>query len=127
MQQSINMLRHLSKTNNLILLCTYTNGETTLHVCKYSLGKCKKTDLNKIQKEQNKTIRLAYNLPMWTSVDELHQIRNLETASNTTQKLSSEYLAGAKKRNKEYKNITEKQSINWSQIKMYQTTLQNIL
>ena len=30
-----------------------------------------KSDLNKIQREQNKAIKHAYNLPMWTSVDEL--------------------------------------------------------
>ena len=59
-----------------------------------------KIDLNKIQREQNKAIRLAYNLPMWTSVDELHQIGNLEIVSKTIQKLSSEYLARAIKRNK---------------------------
>ena len=40
-----------------------------------------KSDLNNIQREQNKAIRLAYNLPMWTSVDELHQIGNLEIVS----------------------------------------------
>ena len=40
-----------------------------------------KTDLSKIQKEQNKAIRLANNLPMWTSVDELHQIGNIETVN----------------------------------------------
>ena len=45
---------------------------------------------------------------MWTSVDELHQIGNLEIVSKTIQKLSSEYLAWAIKRNKEIKNITEK-------------------
>ena len=54
-----------------------------------------KSDLNKIQREQNKAIRPAYNLPMWTSVDELHQIRNLEILSKAIQKLSSEYLARA--------------------------------
>ena len=54
-----------------------------------------KSDLYKIQKQQNKAIRLAYNLPKWTSVDELHQIRNLETVSKTIQKLSSEYLVRA--------------------------------
>ena len=52
-----------------------------------------KSDLNKIQNEQNKAIRLAYNLLMWTSENELHQIGNLETVSKTIQKLSSEYLA----------------------------------
>ena len=58
---------------------------------------------------------------MWTIVDELHQIGILETVSSTIQKLSSEYLARAIKRNKEIKNITEKHLISWSQIKMYQT------
>ena len=67
-----------------------------------------KSDLNKIQREQNKTIRFAYNLPMWTSVDELHPIENLEIVSKTIQELSSEYLARAIKRDKEIKNITEK-------------------
>ena len=71
----------------------------------------RKSDLNKIQRERNKAIRLAYNLPMWTSVDELHQIGNLEIVSKTIQKLSWEYLARAVKRNKEIKNITEKQLI----------------
>ena len=85
-----------------------------------------KSDLNKIQREQNKAIRLAYNLPMWTSVNELHQIGNLEIVSKTIQKLSSEYLARAIKQNKKIKNITEKHLITWSQIKMYQITLQNI-
>ena len=62
-----------------------------------------KNDLNKIQREQNKAIRLAYNLPMWTSVDELHQIGNSEIVSTTIQKLSSEYLARAIKRKKKLK------------------------
>ena len=64
---------------------------------------------------------------MWTSVDELHRIGNLDIVSKTIQKLSSEYLARAIKRNKEIKNITEKNLITLSQIKMYQTPLQNIL
>ena len=59
-----------------------------------------KSDLNKIKREQNKTIRFAYNLPMWTSVDELHQIGDIEIVCETGQKLSSEYLARAIKRNK---------------------------
>ena len=67
-----------------------------------------KNDLNKIQREQNKAIRLAYNLPMWRSVDEKHQIENLEIVSKTIQKLSSEYLARAIKRNIEIKNIIQK-------------------
>ena len=70
-----------------------------------------KSDLNKIQREQNIAIRLAYNLPMWTKVDELHQIGNLKIVSKTIQKLSSKYLARAIKRNKEIKNITEKHLI----------------
>ena len=86
-----------------------------------------KSDLNKIQREQNKAIRLAYNIPLWTSVDELHLIGNLEIVSKTIQNLCSEYLARDIKRNKEIKNITEKDLISWSQIKMYQTPLQNIL
>ena len=86
-----------------------------------------KSDFNKIQKEKNKAIRLAYNQPMWTSVAELHHIGNLEIVSKTIQKLNSEYLARAMKRNKEIKNITEKNLLTWSQIKMYQTPLQNIL
>ena len=45
-----------------------------------------KSDLNKIQKERNKATRPAYNLPVWTSIDELHQIGNLETVNNTIQK-----------------------------------------
>ena len=53
-----------------------------------------KSDLNKIHREQNKAIRLAYNLPMWTSVDELHQIGNLEMVSKTIQKISSNTLQG---------------------------------
>ena len=60
-----------------------------------------KFDPNKIQKEQNKAIGLAYNLPMWSSVDELQQIGNSETVSKTIQKLISEYLARYIKRNKE--------------------------
>ena len=59
------------------------------------------SDLNNIQKEQNKRIGLAYNLPMWSSVDELHQIGNSETVSKTIQKLGSEYLAKYIKQNKE--------------------------
>ena len=86
-----------------------------------------KNDLNKIKKEQNNAIRLAYNLPMRTSVDELHQMGNLKTVNNTIQKLSSEYLARAIKRNKETKNIKEKRLLTWSQIKMHQTPSQNIL
>ena len=46
-----------------------------------------KTDLNKIQKEQNKAIRLAYNLSMWTSVDELHQIGNLKNSIQNNPKI----------------------------------------
>ena len=42
-----------------------------------------KTDLNKIQKEQNKAIRLAYNLPMWTNVDEIQEAGTLQTVSKT--------------------------------------------
>ena len=64
---------------------------------------------------------------MWTSVDELHQIGKLETVSKTIQKLSSKYLAGAIKRNKEIKNIAEKHLITWSLIKMFPTPLQNTL
>ena len=86
-----------------------------------------KSDLNRIQREENKAIRIAYNLPMWTSVDELHQIKNLEIVRKTIQKLSSEYPARAIKRNKEIKKITKKHLINRSQIKMFQTPLQNIL
>ena len=86
-----------------------------------------KSDLYKIQKEQNKAIRLASNLPMWTSVDELHQIRNLETVNNTIQKLSSENLARAIKRNKEIKNMIEKHLLTWSQINMYQILLKIFL
>ena len=44
-----------------------------------------KSDLFKIQKEQNKAIRLAYKLPLWRNVDELHQIRNLVTVNNRIQ------------------------------------------
>ena len=79
------------------------------------------------QREQNKAIRLAYNLPMWISVDKLHLIGSLEIVSKIIQKLSSEYLARALKRNKEIKNITEKHSKTWSQIKMFEIPLQNIL
>ena len=64
---------------------------------------------------------------MWTSVDEVHHIGNLETLSNTIQKLTSEYLARAIKQNKEIKNIIEKHLLTWSQIKMYRTPLQNNL
>ena len=64
---------------------------------------------------------------MWTSVDELHQIGNLELVKNTIQKLNSKYLARAIKQNKEIKNLIEKHLLTWNQIKMYQTPLQNIL
>ena len=86
-----------------------------------------KRDFYKIQKEQNRTIRLSYNLPMWRSVDELHQIGKLEKVIKTIRKLCSEHLARATKRNKEIKNITEKHLITWSQIKMFQPPLQRIL
>ena len=64
---------------------------------------------------------------MWTSVDELHQIGNLEIVSRAIQKLSSEYLVRATKRNKEIKNLVENHLLTWNQIKMYQSPLQNIL
>ena len=51
-----------------------------------ALANLTKIDSNKIHREQNKAIRLAYNLPMWTSVDELQQIGNLEMVSKTIQK-----------------------------------------
>ena len=44
-------------------------------------AKVTKSEFNKIQREQNETTRVAYNLPMWTSVDELHQIGNIEIVS----------------------------------------------
>ena len=37
--------------------------------------------------KRNKAIRLANNLPVWTSVDEIHQIGNVETVSETIQNL----------------------------------------
>ena len=80
-----------------------------------------RTHKNKIQKERNKAIRIAYNLPMWTRVDELHQVGNLETVNKRIQKLSSEYLVRSIKRKKDIKNIVEKHLLIWSQIKMYQT------
>ena len=64
---------------------------------------------------------------MWTSVDELHQIENLETVSRAIQKISLEYLARATKRNKENKSVVENRLLTWSQIIMYQSPLQNIL
>ena len=84
------------------------------------------SDLNKIQREQNKAIRLAYNLPMWTSADELHQIGDLEIVSKTIQKLSLEYLVRGIKRKKENNHITKKHLKTWGQIKKFQTLLQNI-
>ena len=64
---------------------------------------------------------------MWPSVDELHQMGNLEIVGKTIKKLSSEYFARAIKRNKEIKNVTEKHLTTWSQIKKFQTPLQIIL
>ena len=130
MQKGINKLRHLKSKNiksNIIMYLYKTMVRPLYMYANAAWANVTKSDLNKIQREQNKAIRLAYNLPMWTSVDELHQIGNLEIVSKTTQKLSSEYLARAIKRNKEIKNITEKHLITWSQIKMYQTPLQNNL
>ena len=46
-----------------------------------------KTGLNKTQQEQNKAIKREYNLPMRTSINELHQIGNLETVNKTIYKL----------------------------------------
>ena len=46
---------------------------------------------------------------MWTSIDEPHQTENLETVYITVQKLGSEYLARATKRNNDLKSIVEKQ------------------
>ena len=124
------MLRHLKSKNikSNIFIYLYKTMIRPLHTyANAAWANVTKIDLKKIQREQNKAIRLAYNLPLWTSVDELHQIGNLEILSKTIQKLSSEYLARAIKRNKENKNITEKHLITWSQIEMFQAPLQNIL
>ena len=130
MQQRINKLRRLKSKNikSNIIMYLYKTMVRALYMYENAAwAKATISDLNKIQREQNKTIRLTYNLPMWTSVDELHQIGKLEIVCEKIQKLSSEYLARAIKRNKGFKNITEKHLITWSQIKMYQTLLQNIL
>ena len=130
MQQRINMLRHLKSKNiksNIIMYLYKTMVRALYMYANAAWAKVTKIDLNKIKRDQNKTIRLAYNLTMWTSVDELHQIGDIEIVCETVQKLSSEYLARAIKRNKGIKNITDKHLITWSQIKMYQTPLQNIL
>ena len=57
-------------------------------------------------------MRHAYNQPMWSSVDELHQIGSLDTVGKTIQKSLN--------RNKETKNIIGKHLLTWSQTKMYQ-------
>ena len=54
---------------------------------------------------------------MWTSIDQLRQIKTLETVSKTIQKLSSEYLTWAKKRNEKKPKIVEKHLSTWCQIK----------
>ena len=127
MQQIINMLRHLksknTKSNNIMYL--YKTMVRPLYMyANAAWANVTKSDLNKIQRDQNKAIRLADILPMWTSVDELHQIGNLEIVSKTIQKLNSEYLVRAIKRNKENKNITEKLLITCCQIKIIQNLLQ---
>ena len=130
MQQRMNMLGHLKSKNitpNFIMYLYKTMVRPLYMYANAAWANVTKSDLNKIQREQNKAIRLAYNLPMWTNLDELHQIGNLEIVSRTIQKLSSEYLARTIKRNKNSKNITEKHLITWSQVKMFQTPLQNIL
>ena len=129
MQRRINILRHLKskRTKSNIIMYLYKTMVRPLYMyANAAWANVTKNDLNKIQREQNKAIRHAYNLPMWTSVDELHQIGNLELVSKIIQKLSLEYLVRATKRKKEIKNITEKHLITWSQIKMFQNPLQNI-
>ena len=78
------MLRHLKSKNlksNFLLYLYKTKVRPLYMYANAAWASLIKTDLSKIQKEQNKAIRLAYNLPMWTSVDELHQIGNLETVN----------------------------------------------
>ena len=105
-QQRINMLRH-QKSKNIksnIIMYLHKTMVRPLHMYENAAwANVTKNDLNKIQREQNKAIRLAYNLPMSTSVDELHQIGNSEIVSTTIQKLSLEYLARAIKRKKKLK------------------------
>ena len=132
MRQSIKMLRNLQAEN--------IKSNISMHLCKtmirafymYANASCAnvtKTDLNKKQREQNDAIILAYNLPMWTSIDELnHKNMNPKNSKQRTiQKLSSEYHASATKQNKEIINIGEKHWLTWTQIMMYQTSLQKIL
>ena len=129
-QQRINLLRHLKSKNmkpNIIMYLYKTMVRPLYLYANAAWANVTKSDLNKIKKEQNKAIRLAYNLPMWTSVDELNQMGNLEAVKITIQKLNQEYLAGSIKRNKEIKNKIEKHLLTSSQIKLYQTPLQNIL
>ena len=72
MQQRINMLRHLKSKNikpNIIMYLYKTMVRPLYMYASAAWANVTKNDLNKIQREQNKAIRLAYNLPMWTSKD----------------------------------------------------------
>ena len=129
MQQRINKLRHLKPKNlksNVIMYLYKTIMRPIYMYANAAWVNVTKADISKIQNEQYKAIRLAYDLPMWTSVDEVNQIGNLETVSKTIQQLISEYLAGSIIQHKEIKN-NGKTFNNSEPDKNVQIPLQNIL
>ena len=72
------MLRHFKEKNikpNIIMYLFKTMVRPLYIYAKAAWAKVTKTDVNKIQKE-SKSIRNAYKLSIWTSIDELHQKRN---------------------------------------------------
>ena len=48
--------------------------------------------IKRIQRVQNRAIRICYNLPIWTSTAELHKVSNLDTVDKCMAKLSIRYL-----------------------------------
>ena len=67
-------------------------------------------------------------MPMWTSVDELHQIWNIENSNQNNHKMKPGISCkGYEMKKNEIKNMLDKLLLTWSQIKMYQTPLQKIL
>ena len=48
--------------------------------------------IKRIQRVQNRAIRICYSLPIWTSTAELHKVSNLDTVEKCMAKLSIRYL-----------------------------------
>ena len=129
-QQKINMLRH-PKSKNIkpkIIMYLYQTMVRPLYLyANAAWANVTKSDLNKIQKEQSKAIRLAYNLPMWTSVDELHQKGKLRRSKkcNIKIKLRIPYK-GYKTKKRNYKKHNRKTFANLEPDQIISNSLQII-